>query len=364
MPGHYSHTTRAAGTVLTATIYNADHQNHIDNDVPLMMDDYSVDVAQMQASTNPGGVGTESQATTLAGELERLRFVLTRIHGLAQWYSLPTSTNWGKTPTGNQGGTAFELLPRLGHNFIGGLRTSNNVSDATNDIDIAIGECMDATNAKPMRLTSAITKRLDASWAVGTNQGGLDTGAKANSTGYYVWLIMRSDTGVVDALFSTSATAPTMPANYDYKRLIGFIKTTSAGVIYAFTQVGDHFQYSAGNANAIDISDSSITSNTFETAAVSVPANSLAHLFVVVSNTSAQAEIRLQIGAGGDASDSGDTVVGFQTTDSTSQTSRALISTLVDASSQIRYSALETSGTASVYIWPRGFTMLTRSMPI
>ena len=110
----------------------------------------------------------------------------------------------------------------LPQNYITGLTLSNNATDATNDIDIAIGSARDSTNAADIVLASALVKRLDAAWAVGTNQGGLDTGSIANGT-YHVWLIQRSDTGVEDVLFSTSATAPTMPANYDYKRRIGSI---------------------------------------------------------------------------------------------------------------------------------------------
>lgn len=125
-----------------------------------------------------------------------------------------------------------------GHIF--GLTLSNNGTDATNDIDIAAGEATDSTVARLMRLSSGITKRLDAAWAVGTDQGGLDTGTIANGT-YHIWLIMRSDTGVVDVLFSTSASSPTMPSNYDFKRRIGSI-IRSGGAIVTFTQDGDVFR--------------------------------------------------------------------------------------------------------------------------
>ncbi|MBX5143217.1 hypothetical protein HJB79_31405 [Rhizobium lentis] len=121
-----------------------------------------------------------------------------------------------------------------------GLTLSNNGSDATNDIDIAVGSAAsDGTTAYLMTLASALTKRLDAAWAVGTGNGGLDTGAIADTT-YHVWLIQRSDTGVVDALFSTSATSPTMPTNYDRKRRIGSIIRESAAIV-AFRQTGDLF---------------------------------------------------------------------------------------------------------------------------
>lgn len=124
--------------------------------------------------------------------------------------------------------------------YLYGLTLSNNATDTTNDIDIATGVA--AADTSPyylMQLTSGITKRLDAAWAVGSGNGGLDTGAIADTT-YHVFLIQRSDTGVVDALFSASATAPTMPANYDRKRRIGSIIRES-GAIVAFRQIGDSF---------------------------------------------------------------------------------------------------------------------------
>lgn len=128
-----------------------------------------------------------------------------------------------------------------------GLTLSNNSTDATNDIDIAAGIAIDATNAKFIKLASGITKRLDSGWVVGSGNGGLDTGSIANTT-YHIWLIMRSDTGVVDVLFSASASSPTMPSNYDYKRRIGSI-VRSGGAIRAFVQVGDEFHWSVQAAD-------------------------------------------------------------------------------------------------------------------
>lgn len=131
---------------------------------------------------------------------------------------------------------------RVARGLLNGLTLSNNGSDATNDIDIATGEAAsDGTTPYLMILASALTKRLDAAWAVGTGNGGLDTGSIANTT-YHIWLIQRSDTGVVDALFSTSATSPTMPTNYDRKRRIGSI-IRAAAAIRLFDQNDDTFLY-------------------------------------------------------------------------------------------------------------------------
>lgn len=58
-------------------------------------DDYSATVAQMRLSTDPGEVGTESQATTLSGELERLRYAIQETKEAIN----PASTYWYETPT-------------------------------------------------------------------------------------------------------------------------------------------------------------------------------------------------------------------------------------------------------------------------
>lgn len=126
-----------------------------------------------------------------------------------------------------------------------GLGLSNNGTDATNDLDIALGAAAsdDAAIADRvlMSLTSALTKQLDAAWVVGTNQGGRMSAAGIANTTYHVWLIKRVDTGVVDVGFDTSATAPTLPANYTKARRIGSIQRV-AGALQTITHDGDLFQ--------------------------------------------------------------------------------------------------------------------------
>jgi hypothetical protein len=151
----------------------------------------------------------------------------------------------GVTATIIRDGSAFRSTSVSGagvadmRNYLSGFTLSNNSSDATNDIDVDAGSCVDSTNTSVINLGSALTKRLDAAWTVGTGQGGLDTGSIANAT-YHLFAIKRPDTGVVDVLFSTSATSPTMPANYTIRRRIGSIIRAS-GSIRAFSQFGDEF---------------------------------------------------------------------------------------------------------------------------
>ena len=119
---------------------------------------------------------------------------------------------------------------RLPMGHLSGLGLSHD-TDTEHDINVTTGKARDATDTVDMVLAAEITKQADAAWAVGTDQGGMDTDSIPASGTLHVWLIKRSDTGVVDALFSISATAPTMPANYDYKRLIGSYRTDASNNI-------------------------------------------------------------------------------------------------------------------------------------
>lgn len=74
---------------LTNEDLNAEFDNILANFVPLGMDDYSASVGQMQIQVDPGEVGSENLATSLAGELARIRFILSEITGNTYWYESP-----------------------------------------------------------------------------------------------------------------------------------------------------------------------------------------------------------------------------------------------------------------------------------
>jgi len=77
---------------VTYSDLNAEFNNILQNLLPAMVDDYSTNVSQMQVMTDPGEVGTESLATTLAGEIARLRFSLKSVTGKDYWYESPDTT--------------------------------------------------------------------------------------------------------------------------------------------------------------------------------------------------------------------------------------------------------------------------------
>lgn len=132
------------------------------------------------------------------------------------------------------GSTATNIL----QNYLSGLTLSTAGSSAT--FSVASGQATDSGNADYMLLNSSMSKTTSA-WALGSAAGGLDTGTIANNTWYHVFLIKRPDTGVVDVVFSTSATSPTMPANYTLKRRIGSMKTNGSAQWTGFTQIGNNF---------------------------------------------------------------------------------------------------------------------------
>lgn len=128
--------------------------------------------------------------------------------------------------------------PTIPRSYLAGLTLST--AGGSGIFGIAAGQAVDSTNAAFMGLATAYTKTT-ASWLLGSGNGGLDTGAIANTTCYHVFLIMRVDTGVTDILFSLSPSAPTMPTNYTLFRRIGSMLTDASAHWIAFWQVGDEF---------------------------------------------------------------------------------------------------------------------------
>ncbi|MFZ9354578.1 MAG: hypothetical protein ACO25L_07175, partial [Candidatus Nanopelagicales bacterium] len=84
-------------------------------------------------------------------------------------------------------------------------------------------------------VVSAMSKIIQSSgsWTAGTNQNGLDTGARANSTWYQVFIIKKTSDGTSDILFSTSRTSPSLPTGYTQVAWLGAMRTNSSGNIDA-----------------------------------------------------------------------------------------------------------------------------------
>jgi hypothetical protein len=112
------------------------------------------------------------------------------------------------------------------------ITISNNASNPNTQMDIGAGN-VDYDNGSGQLVCQAITKTLQSSgsWTAGTNQNGLDTGARANSTYYNIFEIVKNSDNTSDILYSTSRTAPTVPASYTLVAWIGAIRTDASGNI-------------------------------------------------------------------------------------------------------------------------------------
>jgi hypothetical protein len=75
--------------ILTASDLNAEFDNILNNLLPAGIDDQSTNVAAMQATTDPYPGGSEVLATDLAGELQRLRYVIGQLTTTTEWYIFP-----------------------------------------------------------------------------------------------------------------------------------------------------------------------------------------------------------------------------------------------------------------------------------
>lgn len=121
--------TWVTGEVLTAGDLNSSFTTVITNSDPSTINDYSVNVATMRTTADPYPASSESLATTLAGELERIRYVINQLNGTAQWYidpssSMETVVNGVQTFAGAKTfSTAVTITPTTNQLVLGTTRT-------------------------------------------------------------------------------------------------------------------------------------------------------------------------------------------------------------------------------------------------
>ena len=93
MAGTYSRVkTWASGNTLDASDLNAEFDNILNNSDPDGIDDASTNATAMQATADPYPAASESLATDLRGELQRIRYVMKQITGETNWYVDPDTT--------------------------------------------------------------------------------------------------------------------------------------------------------------------------------------------------------------------------------------------------------------------------------
>lgn len=193
------------GDTLTAGDLNSSFTTvGITNMVPACVDDLSADLTQMGSTTDPYPAGVPSQATTLAGELERIRFVFKQVLGFSQWYAhsedlsigartlssaLGTITTdrpaFSTTATWNAGGITFTLLK--------GSVTDTASAAGSLLVDLKVGGASKFSVTKAGALTAGVWNGT----AVGTGFGGSGADFSATAQGS-LWYF--SGTGAISAL--------------------------------------------------------------------------------------------------------------------------------------------------------------------
>ena len=147
------------------------------------------------------------------------------------------------------GSNLTNVASNLPRSYLAGLGLSNNSSDGDADIDIAVGECR--ASSTDISLASALTKKIDATWAAGNDAGGMAGGITvAANTWYHVHAITVG--GADDVGFDTSPIAANLISSDSATafRRIGSVLTDGSSDIIPFSQVGNEFLW---NTNSSDL---------------------------------------------------------------------------------------------------------------
>ncbi len=141
-------------------------------------------------------------------------------------------------------GEEITLIPYspLGTSGWYGTRISSAISTLGAYVDLTTDLSIRPTSTSAIAITGSakvldIINSLNLSVSLNSSgAGGLDRGTKVVSAWYYVWLIFNDVLTLQNAIFSLSASAPTMPSGYTKKVLIGAVQTDSGGNLLSFKQ--------------------------------------------------------------------------------------------------------------------------------
>jgi hypothetical protein len=112
------------------------------------------------------------------------------------------------------------------------LVVMNTPASPTTKVDITADEVILKNAAGEPKTIKGVVVQADIN---ASGVGGLDTGAKAATTWYAIWLISNA-AGAVYALLSTSFTAPVLPAGYTHKLLVSAVRLGTGSTMVKFWQ--------------------------------------------------------------------------------------------------------------------------------
>ena len=151
---------------------------------------YSADAAAMRATTDPFPAGSESLATNLQGEHERIRYMLQQMHGMAQWYHDPVEEFF--IPAGS-------MIPLITNGA-----TPGSGEYATNDI---MQDYFDFDTATKQYV--AFNRTMPATWNLGTIKAkfiwapATSSGAVGDTVEWELSAVAISDGDAIDVALGT-----------------------------------------------------------------------------------------------------------------------------------------------------------------
>jgi hypothetical protein len=291
--------TWALNEILTSTDLNSAFTRTVTSNIASCVTGDSSSVSQMRVTVDPFPGTSASQASTVQGELERLRFQLKAIVGKSYWYEVidnslarDVSKHWGATYTSyteiadpppppalntlslyaKDDGAGNTVLAYRDHAGIVNTLTgpSSSYGSAVTIKFIALnnpGTPNTKINLSADRISvagfikSPFTTTVDATT---TGADALDSGTLAANTFYYLYVILRPPSNTFSGLLSTSGTNPTMPIGYTKRRLVGGFGTDATAHFLKGVQFDSSFSFATPpqvitssvltNATALDLS--------------------------------------------------------------------------------------------------------------
>jgi len=183
------------------------------------------------------------------------------------------------------------LVSALGGDVRGLLPT--NAADADNDLTFSAGAALDPTLVYGGILAAAITKRADATWAAGTNAGGLAAGVTFDTDTMHSFLLIDSsdptNADVIydddDAATNALADAAVIAAGFTHARRIASFKPFTSAVWPGIAAAREN----GGGALRIDYKvpqldlDDYVGATTRQTLVLSVPFDGVTRVDAVLS---------------------------------------------------------------------------------
>jgi hypothetical protein len=196
------------------------------------------------------------------------------------------ATNLTKATTTNQG-IVYLNNP---------ITIANNATTPNSKIDFG-GGVMNFHDGSGQATALPLTKILQSSgsWTAGNDQNGLFSGAKANSTWYFLFDIYNPTTGAVDFGFDTNITATNRPVAYTKYQLLHACKTDSSGNILPGTYFKNGwFWYTTSQT---EYSSSAVASANVNLAFYPSGINGLAHMLASSTMSGTTGVRNIQVGS-------------------------------------------------------------------